>query len=84
MIRTQISLTEEQMERLRRESARTGKSIAQLTREAIDNRYDDREERLRRLRAVAGSVKGDFGPVSQNIDEEFVKAALSRWRGDVE
>lgn len=84
MIRTQISLTEEQMERLRRESARTGKSIARLAREAIDARYDDREERLRRFRAVVGSVKGDFGPVSENIDEEYVKAIMSRWRDDIE
>lgn len=78
MIRTQISLTEEQMERLRRESARTGKSIAQLTRDAIDTRYDDREERLRRLRAVRGIHKGEVGNPSRNIDEEFGKAIEER------
>lgn len=79
MIRTQISLTEEQMERLRREAARTGKSIAQLTREAIDKSLNDnKDERLRRLRLVAGSVKGDFGNLSENIDAEFVRAVESR------
>lgn len=84
MIRTQISLTEEQMERLRRESARTGKSIARLAREAIDARYDDREERLRRFRSVAGAHRGDGTAVSENIDEEYVKAVMSRWRDDVD
>ncbi|MBI2170113.1 MAG: ribbon-helix-helix protein, CopG family [Actinobacteria bacterium] len=85
MIRTQISLTEDQMGRLRRESARTGKSIAQLTREAIDRVYDDdRKERLRRFRAVAGKHRGGGDNVSENIDEEFVKAVMSRWRDDVE
>lgn len=84
MIRTQISLTEEQMQRLRRESARTGKSIARLAREAIDARYDDREERLRRLRAVAGAHRGDGTAVSENIDDEYVKAVMSRWRDDVD
>lgn len=37
--RTQITLADEQYERLRRESARTGLGLAELVRRAIDARY---------------------------------------------
>lgn len=71
MIRTQISLTGEQMERLRREAARTGKSQAQLMREALDRSYPDvsREERRRRIMALAGRFPSRTGDVSVRHDE---------------
>lgn len=37
--RTQITLTDEQYERLRRESARTGVGLAELVRRALDRCY---------------------------------------------
>lgn len=48
MKRTQIYLTEEEDEILRRESDRTGKSKAALIREAIDRLFGPAEERSRR------------------------------------
>lgn len=55
--RTQITLTDEQYERLQAEAARTGLSMAALVRRAIDQTYidDDRARRLAALRASAGA-----------------------------
>lgn len=54
--RTQITLTDEQYERLQSESERTGMSMAELVRRAIDETYgDDIEQRLAALRASAGA-----------------------------
>ncbi|HLG01016.1 MAG TPA: ribbon-helix-helix protein, CopG family [Acidimicrobiia bacterium] len=80
MIRTQISLTEEQMRLLRRESKRTGKSMAQLTREAIDRSYPDTErtEIIRRALAIAGRHRSDVDDLSENHDEYFVQAIEER------
>lgn len=55
--RTQITLTDAQYERLQSESERTGLSMAELVRRAIDRTYtpdDDVERRLAGLRASAG------------------------------
>jgi hypothetical protein len=56
VIRTQISLTEEQQEALRRVAARRGVSQAAVIREALDDvlSRDDRRRRIERLLAVAG------------------------------
>jgi hypothetical protein len=53
VIRTQISLTETQMARLRAASLREGVSIAQLIREAVDRTLPDDDLRARRKRALA-------------------------------
>lgn len=49
--RTQITLTDAQYERLQRESERTGSSLSELIRRAVDATYRGmtREERLRAL-----------------------------------
>lgn len=75
MIRTQISLTEEQMERLRRESARTGKSMAQLVREALDRVLADEEYEVRaeQILAIAGRFPGP-PDLAENHDEYFVQS----------
>jgi hypothetical protein len=56
MHRTQITLTDSQYARLRDESARSGNSLAELVRRALDARYEDmsRAERLRLLDSAFG------------------------------
>jgi hypothetical protein len=46
MHRTQILLEENQYQRLKRESASTGRSIGDLVREAIDEKYNSKQERM--------------------------------------
>ncbi len=61
MVRTQISLEESQKKRLDEESARTGRSISDLIREAISIRFPetiDTEEALAIIRSSAGAWAG--------------------------
>jgi hypothetical protein len=55
--RTQIMLTDEQYERLRRESRETGLSLAELIRRKVDENPGgmSREERRRRAKAAFGA-----------------------------
>ena len=58
--RMQITLEERQYERLRQEAERTGASIAELVRRAIDRAYGSEltvEEKLRLLDATAGALR---------------------------
>ncbi|MGI8411564.1 MAG: ribbon-helix-helix protein, CopG family [Solirubrobacteraceae bacterium] len=57
MRRTQISLTDAQYLRLHEESARTGLSLAELIRRALDQRYESISEadRRRLLESAFGS-----------------------------
>ncbi len=57
MHRTQITLTDAQYARLREESARSGRSLAELVRRALDERYGDisKEDRLRLLDRAFGA-----------------------------
>jgi hypothetical protein len=61
MHRTQILLEDEQYQRLKQESARTGRSIGDLVRAAVDDKYGDGyRERLRKAFAEsAGSAHPD-------------------------
>ena len=83
MHRTQILLEDEQYERLRAESARTGKSIGELVRTAVDKQYgterdEDYRRRLRKaLRESAGAAHpDDFDGLS---GEEYVARIRRRW-----
>jgi hypothetical protein len=60
MHRTQITLTDAQYARLRAESARSGRSLAELIRRALDERYDvvSKADRLRLLDSAFGAWKG--------------------------
>lgn len=71
MIRTQISLTEEQMARLRAVALKRGVSIAQVIRDAVDTtvRGPDWEEKKRRAFAAIGSIRGDDANVSEEHDK---------------
>lgn len=68
------------MKRLRRESGRTGKSMAQLIREAVDRVLidDEYEQRAARLLALAGKFSSDVDDLAENHDEYFARAVEER------
>lgn len=73
MERTQISLTQEQMRRLRRASVQRGVSMAHLIREAVDayvpDDEADREARVRRAIAAAGRFRSGVPDLSERHDD---------------
>jgi hypothetical protein len=73
MIRTQISLTDEQMTRLRAEARRRGVSIARVVRDAVDSQVPDaeasRQSRHERALAVAGAFRSMRGDLAAHHDE---------------
>ena len=73
MIRTQVSLTEEQMGRLRAEAGRRRVPIAQVVRDAIDRSIPkdpgDRRARRQRLLAAAGRFHSGTGDLASRHDE---------------
>lgn len=73
VIRTQISLSEEQMRRLRVEARRRKLPIAALVREAVDTYIpaddDDRAAKFARAIAVAGTFRSDTGDIAVRHDE---------------
>jgi hypothetical protein len=80
MIRTQVSLTESQMRRLRREARRRHVSMAAIIRDAVDRVVPDedarRRDRIDALLAAAGSAASGTGLVARNHDTEL---AGDRW-----
>jgi hypothetical protein len=73
MIRTQISLTDDQMRRLRAEARRRDVPIAEVVRDAVDRLVprdpDDREARFRTALAAVGSCSSGTGDVAVRHDE---------------
>lgn len=83
MIRTQIQLTEEQAERLRRLSAESGKSLAALIREAVDRlvAISEREERWERALAVVGKYRDAEGAKDVAVEHDrYLEEAYLDWR----
>jgi metal-responsive CopG/Arc/MetJ family transcriptional regulator len=83
MIRTQISLTEEQARRLQRVAAQRGVSMAAVIRDAVDAAVVDegdvdRRERIRRALEVIGKYRSDGANVSENHDE-FLAEIYGTW-----
>lgn len=80
MIRTQISLTEDQMRRLRAEARRRHTSIAALLRDAVERTIPDeavvRGRRMDGLLGAAGSVASGSGTVARDHDDLL---AGERW-----
>jgi predicted transcriptional regulator len=80
MIRTQVSLTDDQMRRLRREARRRHVSLAAVIRDAVDRVVPDedaqRHDRIEALLAVAGSAASGTGLVARDHDAEL---AGDRW-----
>ncbi len=80
MIRTQVSLTEDQMRRLRREARRRHVSLAAVIRDAVDRVVPDenarRQDRIDALLAAAGSAASGAGSVARDHDAVL---AGDRW-----
>jgi hypothetical protein len=79
MTRTQIQLTEEESKALRQLSAATGKSIAELIRNGIDQYLAgkgvaDPEERIGRAIRVAGKFSSGLADVSAEHDRHLAEA----------
>jgi hypothetical protein len=72
VIRTQVSLTEDQMRRLRREARRRHVSLAAVIRDAVDRVVPDedarRAARIDALLAAAGSTASGSGTVARDHD----------------
>ena len=72
MKRTQVSLTEDQMQRLRREARRRKVSIAAVVRDAVDQVVPDDDVRrhaaIETLLGAAGSVSSGSGTVAGDHD----------------
>jgi predicted DNA-binding protein len=80
MIRTQVQLTAEQAERLRRLSAETGKSIAALIREAVDGYAGDPKVEAQWQRALAsvGRFRSGETDISDEHDRYLAEAYADR------
>lgn len=81
MIRTQVQLTPEQAELLRRMSAERGTSVAALLREAIDvwarsaQALSEQERRRRAIEGI-GIIKGGPEDLASKHDDYFVESIL--------
>ncbi len=74
MVRTQIQMTEEQVEKLKRMAAAEHRSMADLIRQAVDSFVATRagadiEERRSRAIAVAGRFHSGTGDLSEAHDK---------------
>ncbi|MGO9256586.1 MAG: ribbon-helix-helix protein, CopG family [Bryobacteraceae bacterium] len=79
MIRTQVQLTDRQLEALRQASAATGRSVADLIRQGVDQYLAGRselarEERIERAIRVAGKFSSGRSDVSANHDKHLAGA----------
>jgi Ribbon-helix-helix protein, copG family len=79
MIRTQVQLTSVQLEALRRASAATGRSVADLIRQGVDQYLAGQselgpEERIERAIGVAGRFSSGHADVSANHDKHLAEA----------
>ena len=79
LLRTQVQLTERQIRALRRLSAKSGRSIADLIRQGIDQylasgREPTREERMERAIRVAGMFASGVTDVSADHDRHLADA----------
>jgi Arc/MetJ-type ribon-helix-helix transcriptional regulator len=76
MVRTQIQLTEEQAERVRRIAAQRGQSFAAVIRDAVDRLPDDEAERQARieraLEAIASNTaRSGIHDLGREHDREY-------------
>ncbi len=79
MVRTQIQLSEEQAEGLRRLAAERRISMAAVVREAVDRLLGaagDTQIGAERVLALAGKYSSGTGDVSEKHDDYFAEAVL--------
>jgi predicted transcriptional regulator len=79
MVRTQIQLSEKQIEALRELAAQRDTSMADIIRQAVDQLIlatgaVNRAERKRRAIAAAGRFKSDVNDLSTNHDQYLAEA----------
>jgi len=76
MVRTQIQLTEEQSENVRRFAAEDGISKSDLIRKAVDELTTKRQQRELRARAMeaAGCFRSELGDLSEKHNEYAAEA----------
>ena len=79
MVRTQVQLTENQITSLRRLSAATGRSVADLVRQGVDQylaakSQPDLEERKKRLLGALGKFSSGVSDVSIRHDHYLAEA----------
>jgi Ribbon-helix-helix protein, copG family. len=79
MIRTQIQLTEEQSQGLRKLAAKNGESVAELIRQAVDQKlagdaHSLTEEKRKRALSVVGCVSSGVGDLSTRHDDYLLEA----------
>lgn len=76
MIRTQVSLTEEQMDALRSVAARRGVSIARVVRDAVDAELarDAAADRGRLARETVGAYRSGRADVGREHDAHLAEA----------
>jgi hypothetical protein len=78
MVRTQIQLTEQQAQYVRRMAAIQGISMAEYIRRSLDQTISSKPdaERKRRALAAIGCISSDTGDVSINHDKYLEEAYL--------
>lgn len=80
MVRTQVQLSEDSMQALRRLATQRGTSIAALVREAVEElvasrRVASADDLRARAIAAVGRFRSGIGDLSERHDEEFAEAA---------
>ena len=79
MVRTQIQLTEEQSEALKRVAAQENVSVAEIIRRSVDSTIRSslcptREERWRRAVAASGRFHSGHADIAERHDDYLVEA----------
>jgi len=79
MVRTQVQLTEQQLEALRQLGAESGKSIAELVRLGVElflaaQHRPGRREQVERARKIAGQFSSGIKDVSTHHDRHLSEA----------
>jgi len=79
MVRTQIQLSEDQVQTLKELAAERDASLAELIRQAIDSWLEaegvlSKEERKRRAKAAVGQFRSGLPDLSENHDKYLAEA----------